>query len=67
MAMDEERLREQLHLLKIEHSDLDDAIARLLEQPVVDEMSMRRMKKRKLYLKDIIAKIEDMLIPDIIA
>lgn len=65
--MDEEKLREQLELLKAEHADLDHAIGRLLEQSVVDELAMRRMKKRKLYLKDIIAKIEDMLIPDIIA
>lgn len=65
--MDEERLREQLALLKAEHSDLDDALARLSEQSIVDELSIRRMKKRKLYLKDIIAKIEEMLIPDIIA
>lgn len=65
--MDEEKLREQLELLKAEHADLDQAIGRLLEQSVVDELAMRRMKKRKLYLKDIIAKIEDMLIPDIIA
>tara|TARA_Y100001936_G_C15706665_1_gene473789 strand:+ start:137 stop:337 length:201 start_codon:yes stop_codon:yes gene_type:complete len=65
--IDEERLREQLALLKSEHSDLDQALARLSEQSIVDELSIRRMKKRKLYLKDIIAKIEEMLIPDIIA
>lgn len=65
--MDEEKLREQLGLLKAEHADLDQAISRLLERSVVDELALRRMKKRKLYLKDIIAKIEDMLIPDIIA
>lgn len=65
--MDEERLREQLVLLQAEHRDLDGAIDRLIEQPVVDELALRRMKKRKLYLKDIIMKIEDMLVPDIIA
>lgn len=65
--MDEERLREQLALLKSEHRDLDEALARLIEQPTVDELSLRRMKKRKLYLRDIIAKIEEMLVPDIIA
>lgn len=65
--IDEERLKEQLVLLQAEHRDLDGAIDRLTEQPIIDELAMRRMKKRKLYLKDIIMKIQDMLVPDIIA
>ncbi len=65
--IDEERLKEQLVLLQAEHRDLDGAIDRLAEQPLIDELAMRRMKKRKLYLKDIIMKIQDMLVPDIIA
>lgn len=65
--MDEEKLREQLAILKAEHQDLDHAIEKMGEQSLVDELAMRRMKKRKLMLKDMIIKIENMLIPDIIA
>lgn len=65
--MDEEKLRQQLAILKAEHKDLDIAIDRLSGQTIVDELSLRRMKKRKLILKDMIIKIENMLIPDIIA
>lgn len=67
MFIDEDKLREQLAILKAEHKDLDAAIERLSEQSIVDELAMRRMKKRKLILKDMIMRIEDMLIPDIIA
>lgn len=65
--MDEEKLRQHLAILKAEHKDLDIAISRLGDQAIVDELSLRRMKKRKLILKDMIIKIQDMLIPDIIA
>lgn len=65
--MDEEKLKQQLAILKAEHKDLDVAISRLADQTIVDELSLRRMKKRKLILKDMIIKIENMLIPDIIA
>ncbi len=59
-----EELSQQLIQLRVEHRDLDDAIARLAEGPFVDELQMRRLKKRKLQLKDYIAKIESRLIPD---
>ena len=66
--MDEqERLQQKLTELKSEHRDLDDVIDRLLEQRPVDLIQMQRLKKRKLVLKDLIAKIESMLLPDIIA
>ncbi len=66
--MDEqERLKQKLAELKSEHRDLDDVINRLLEQRPVDLIQMQRLKKRKLVLKDLIAKIESMLLPDIIA
>lgn len=58
---DAEILRTQLQDLKLEHRDLDAAIHRLLEAPPRDELMLRRLKKRKLYLKDRIALIEGML------
>ena len=51
--------------LKIEHRDLDDAIARLRSGPACDELQLTRMKKRKLKLKDMIAYLENKLIPDL--
>ena len=66
--MDEqERLQQKLAELKSEHRDLDDVISRLMEQRPVDLIQVQRLKKRKLVLKDLIAKIESMLLPDIIA
>ncbi|TCO76329.1 hypothetical protein EV699_13310 [Plasticicumulans lactativorans] len=62
-----EALRLRLAAFRLEHRDLDDAIAHLLERPYVDQMQLTRMKKRKLALKDAITRIEDQLIPDIIA
>lgn len=50
--------------LRQEHRDLDDAIQRLLERPYVDTMQANRMKKRKLQLRDAIARLESLLIPD---
>jgi len=51
--------------LKEEHRDLDAAILRLSEDPGVDQLSLRRLKKRKLKLKDWIAYLESQLIPDL--
>lgn len=67
MNLDEEKLKEQLAQLKMEHRDLDDAIEHMMHSGTIDMLKMQRMKKRKLALRDIIAKIEAMLIPDIIA
>jgi hypothetical protein len=53
--------------LRIEHHDLDATIARLEEAPPHDELLLRRMKKRKLALKDRIAAVERLLGPDLIA
>ena len=50
--------------LREEHRDLDAAIVRLAEDPSVDQLQVRRMKKRKLKLKDWIAFLESQLIPD---
>jgi len=51
--------------LREEHRDLDAAIARLVEDPSVDQLQLTRMKKRKLKLKDWIAHLESQLIPDL--
>jgi hypothetical protein len=54
-----------LRQLRIEHRDLDDVIARLSLDFDVDEVQLKRLKKRKLILKDQIAKLESQLIPDL--
>ncbi|MEZ5465236.1 MAG: YdcH family protein [Lysobacteraceae bacterium] len=51
--------------LRSEHRDLDVAIDRLSQDADSDEIGLRRMKKRKLRLKDMIAYIENKLIPDL--
>jgi hypothetical protein len=56
---------ERLRQLRIEHRDLDDVIARLSLDFDVDEVQLKRLKKRKLMLKDQIAKLESQLIPDL--
>ena len=62
---DEVELRVKLAELVQEHRDLDAAIAAL--SPSHDQLQLTRLKKRKLQLKDQISKIEDSLLPDIIA
>jgi hypothetical protein len=56
-----QRLREP----RIEHRDLDDVICRLSMDLYVDELQLRRLKKRKLMLKDQIMRLESELIPDL--
>jgi hypothetical protein len=63
----EEMLRIRLEVLRREHRDLDQAILALEETGRPDQLTLRRLKKQKLALKDQIVKIEDQLIPDIIA
>lgn len=67
MTSDVERLRERLAELKSEHRDLDDVIARLTDHGAYDRLQIQRLKKRKLLLKDEIARLESKLLPDIIA
>lgn len=62
-----EVLRAQLQEMRVEHRDLDEAIARLESAPPHDELLLRRLKKRKLQLKDRITLIERLLEPDILA
>lgn len=60
-----DNLRSRLQELRVEHRDLDEAINRLMASPPPDELMLRRLKKRKLQLKDRISLIERMLEPDI--
>jgi hypothetical protein len=66
---DEERaqIEARILVLETEHRDLDDVIARLSSDPIQDQLQLRRLKKRKLLLKDLIARLRDRLIPDIVA
>ena len=57
-------LAERLLMLRQEHRDLDEAIVRLQADIEADELAVKRLKKRKLQLKDQIAKLESALIPD---
>lgn len=67
MKADETALRQRLALLQEEHQDLDSAIAALTEEPPFNQLQAQRLKKKKLQLRDEISRIEDLLIPDIIA
>ena len=67
-TMDEtDVLRVRLEVLRRQHRDLDEAIAALEGRGPSDMLTVRRLKKQKLALKDRIAQIEDRLLPDIIA
>jgi hypothetical protein len=67
MDLDVEATKAKLEALKTEHRDLDEVIARLAERMPFDQLQLKRLKKRKLVLKDLIAKLESQLLPDIIA
>jgi hypothetical protein len=68
MTMDsEDVLRVKLEVLKTEHRDLDEAIHLMEQSGRADQLTLRRLIKQKLHLKDQIARIEDILTPDIIA
>ncbi len=65
--LDERELREELVKLRAEHRDLDDEIVTLEASETAEQLLIKRLKKRKLAIKDRIAMIEDQLLPDIIA
>ncbi len=56
---------ERLKQLRVEHRDLDQVIARLVTDPNVDQLMLKRLKKRKLILKDMITQLESARIPDL--
>lgn len=58
-------IRAQLHELQVEHRDLDLVITHLMDNPPPEDLLIRRLKKRKLLLKDRILQLEEMLVPDI--
>ncbi|MGD8672590.1 MAG: DUF465 domain-containing protein [Thiogranum sp.] len=58
-------MRQQLEELRLEHRDLDDVIHHLNHSAYPDQLQLKRLKKRKLRLKDAIQLIESRLIPDI--
>lgn len=63
----EDMLRIRLEVMRREHRDLDEAVRALESSGRGDQLALRRLKKQKLSLKDQIVRIEDQLIPDIIA
>ncbi len=67
MMDDQNEIRRKLEALRSEHRDLDAVIARVGESAPFDQIQLQRLKKRKLILKDRIARLESNLLPDIIA
>jgi hypothetical protein len=63
---EKQKIRDKLEELKLEHSDLDEAIHHM-PRTIHTQMQISRLKKRKLLLKDKIIQLENMLIPDILA
>lgn len=66
-AQERAQIEARILVLETEHHDLDDIIARLALDPAQDQLQLRRLKKKKLLLKDLLARLRDQLIPDIIA
>jgi hypothetical protein len=60
-------IRHHLHELQVEHRDLDLVIEHLLVSPPADDLLVRRLKKRKLLLKDRITQLEHLLEPNVLA
>ena len=67
MDLDNEAIKQKLAALKSEHRDLDDVIQQMAQSDTANQLQIQRLKKRKLALKDIMARLESMLLPDIIA
>jgi hypothetical protein len=62
-----EQIKRRIIELGIEHRDLDEVIARLTSDPSPDELQLRRLKKRKLWLKDEMTRLQMQITPDILA
>jgi hypothetical protein len=65
IRMDSEEIKRRIVELQIEHRDLDEAIERLAGQSGVDQLQLRRLKKRKLQIKDAIGLLQMQLVPDV--
>jgi hypothetical protein len=66
-GVEETEIRARIEIARRDHRDLDAAIEALRQMPNVDMIQLQRFKKRKLKLRDELALLEDMLVPDIIA
>ena len=69
-SLSEEEIRQfrtRILELKLEHRDLNQLIEQLVRDPAFEELHIKRLKKRKLQVKDELARLEDKLIPDILA
>ena len=62
-----EEMARRIEMLRVDHRDLDTAIAALADATVPDQLALARLKKRKLRFKDEISWLEDQMVPDIIA
>ncbi|MDH5518417.1 MAG: DUF465 domain-containing protein [Gammaproteobacteria bacterium] len=65
LMIDREQVERRIEALTLEHRDLDEVIYHLHEIPTADRLHIQRIKKRKLVIKDMIAKLRDQLIPDL--
>ncbi|MDX1570757.1 MAG: DUF465 domain-containing protein [Xanthomonadales bacterium] len=65
MNYDPAEIAQQLAELRMEHRALDEAISRMAEQPGANDLQIRRLKKRKLKLRDAITRLQSKLIPDL--
>ena len=66
-ATQREAIKRQIEELTLEHRDLDDVIHQVATQPSMDQLQLKRLKKRKLALKDKIEWLKSQLLPDILA
>ncbi|MGH8557927.1 MAG: YdcH family protein [Methylococcales bacterium] len=64
-SLDREQILSRLHELESEHRDLDDVIIKLAGESFVNQFQIRRLKKRKLLIKDRIERLKSLLIPDL--
>ena len=67
LSVEDKRLRAELKTLQQEHADLDASIEALSHMPIPDQLLIARLKRKKLALRDEIVKVEDRILPDIIA
>lgn len=65
MTLSQSEIIHLIHDLKEEHRELDEIIAVLIESGKIDELKIKRLKKRKLKIKDMLSIYENMLIPDL--
>ncbi|TDI72984.1 MAG: DUF465 domain-containing protein [Betaproteobacteria bacterium] len=62
-----EAIKSRIINMQVEHHDLDAVITKLSENPYPDQLQLKRLKKRRLQLKDMITKLKEQLVPDILA